>query len=295
MVGAALLLLLAVLLYNALFSFSYSVGPNYRNVSIDTYINITNALPEILQVTISDPITLSAGAITYIECNVSTRDWNGYADINFTDAYLYHSTSNPLAADDNNTHYTDSNCTVTQQGGYSKNFTCTFNVTYYALNGTWTCNATVHDNSSINDTDWNTTTINSMLALNISSTLLDFGQMDVGDTSANETLNITNIGNLDINVSLRGYGATEGDGLAFNCTIGNISIDNERYSLNSSHTWGQKVPLTSGFQPVQNLTITKQDTPGVLKRNTTYWQVYIPPNPAGECNGTIVFQAESAT
>ena len=165
---------------------------------------------------------------------------------------------------------------------------------YYALNGTWTCNATVHDNSSINATDWNWTTINSMLALNISTTLLDYGNMDVGDTSVNKTLNVTNIGNLDINVSLRGYGATEGDGLAFVCSIGNITVDNERYSLNSSHIWGQKTQLTAGFQPVQNLTIQKQDTPGVLKTNTTYWQVYIPPNPAGECNGTIVFQAESA-
>jgi hypothetical protein len=31
-----LLLLVIVVSYNALFSFSYSVGPNYRNVSIDT-------------------------------------------------------------------------------------------------------------------------------------------------------------------------------------------------------------------------------------------------------------------
>ena len=28
--------------------------------------------------------------------------------------------------------------------------------------------------------------------------------------------------------------------------------------------------------------------------NTTYWVLYVPPNPFGRCNGTVVFQAEAA-
>ncbi len=289
-----LLFAVSILLYNALFSYSYSVGPNYRNVSVDTRVNITNAAPEIMAITMENPVTLAAGSTYLVECNVSVRDFNGYADINYTEAVLYHSSSSATAADDNNTHYTNASCTVVSASGDYKNFTCGFNVYYYANPGTWTCNATVYDNRSYNDTGENTTTFNQVLALNISPTLIDYGNLSIGDTSANKTADITNIGNADIKTSVKGYGAVEGDGLAFVCDQGNISVDNERFSTNVSATWSTKTALTSTFQYVGSMVIPKQTQPGVLQTNTTYWQLYVPPNPFGVCNGTVVFQAESA-
>jgi len=286
-----LFLALALLAYNAVFSFSYSVGPNYRNVSIDTRVNITNAAPEIMAVTLSDPVTLSAGSTQLVECNVSVRDWNGYADINLTNATFYHSTSTAGAADDNNTHYANSSCAIAGQGGDYRNFTCGFYVEYYALNWTWTCNATTWDNSSYNDTTWNTTTVSGILALNVSP-LIDYGDLAVGDTSANMTANVTNIGNIPINISVAGYGNVSGDGLAFVCDVGNITIDNEKFSADVAADYAAKTSLATAYQDF-GFTIAKQDTPGVTKTNTTYWQLYVPPNPFGQCNGTVVFQAES--
>jgi len=291
---ALLLLLLGILLYNAAFSFSYSVGPNYRNVSIDTTVNITNAAPEIMAITMETPVTLNAGSTYLVECNVSVRDFNGAGDINYTEAVLFHSTSSATAADDNNTHYSNSSCAVASANGDYKNFTCGFSVYYYALPGTWTCNATVYDNRSYNDTAVNTTTFNQILALNISPTLIDYGNLSVGDTSANKSADITNIGNADIKTSVKGYGQAEGDGLAFVCQEGNITIDNERFSTNISASWATKTALSGAFQYVGSMVIPKQSQPGVLQTNTTYWQLYVPPNPFGVCNGTIVFQAESA-
>ncbi len=293
--GLLLLLTLAVaiLLYNALFSFSYSVGPNYRNVSIDTRVNITNAAPEILSVTLPASVTLVAGSTQLIECNVSVRDFNGWEDLNYTRAVFYHLSSSPGAADDNNTHYTNGSCIQVSTNGDYANYTCGFLVYYYALNGTWTCNATVYDNRSFNDSELNTTTINQLLALNVTP-LIDYGDMAIGETSPNRTANVTNIGNVDIRVAVKGYGQTMNDGLAFVCQEGNISITNQKYSVNNTDDYGAKTSLTSSFQNIGFPSIPKQNDPSTMQTNTSYWQLYVPPNPFGQCNGTIIFQAEEA-
>ncbi len=281
----------SILLYNAFFSYSYSVGPNYRNVSIDTRVNITNAAPIITQVTLPNPVVLTAGGLTVVQCNVSVMDYNGATDINTTNATLYHSSSSSGAADDNNTHYTNLSCGAVSQAGNYKNFTCNFSVYYYALNGTWTCNASANDSMSYNATNLNTTTFSQVLALNVTP-LIDYGNLSVGSTSENQTASVTNIGNVPINVSVLGYGNKSGDGLAFVCAQGNITIANEKFAINDTADYAAKTSLSTAFQKT-NLTIAKQ-TDATLQTNTTYWQLYVPPNPFGLCNGTVVFQADAA-
>jgi hypothetical protein len=67
-----LLLLLAIIAYaagTALFTYSWAAGPNYKNVTVDTTVNITNSLPTVLSVIINTDntttgiknITLNAG------------------------------------------------------------------------------------------------------------------------------------------------------------------------------------------------------------------------------------------
>lgn len=284
-----LLLTLLVILYNALFTFSYSVGPNYRNVSIDTRVNITNAAPEVIDVTMANPVTLNAGSTTNVQCNVSVRDFNGWATLNYTEAVLYHSSSSQDAVDDNNIHYTNTNCSRVAENGDYANYTCDFTVYYYALNGTWTCNATAWDLSDYNGTNSSTTTFNQVLALNVTN-LIDYGDMAVGETSTNRTANVSNIGNTAINVSVKGYGATPGDGLSFVCDSGNIPVDAQRFSNNIADDYAAKTSLQSTFQDVA-ITIPKQTVPGTPPEDTTYWQLYVPPNPFGQCNGTVVFMA----
>lgn len=270
--------------------FSYSVGPNYRNVSVDTKVNITNAGPEVQSITLENPITLVAGSTKRVQCNASVFDYNGYGDIYNVNATFFHSSSSFSAADNNNTHYTNSSCLRTAQNGYYANYTCSFDVYYYAINQTWNCSVSVNDTLSFDYRKDNSTIIYALYALNVTS-LIDYGDMAIGDTSANKTANVTNIGNTNMNISVYGYGLTPGDGLAMDCAVGNISIANEKFSYNISHNYTQKTPLTSFAQPV-GLTVNKQTTPGVSMTNTTYWQLYVPPNPFGVCNGTVVFQAE---
>jgi hypothetical protein len=127
--------------------------------------------------------------------------------------------------------------------------------------------------------------------------VMDFGDMAVFDTSDPHTINVTNFGNMPINLTIYGFGNTSntsGGDRAFICPAGsNISVDNERWTLHGDVQWNGMNNLTSGPRKIDNLTIQKQSTDENVW-NTTYWKLYIPPNPFGACNGTIVFEAVAA-
>jgi hypothetical protein len=276
------------------------VGDNYRNVTLRTTVNITNSRPEVLYITVfqqnnnSLNITLSAGLTRTVTCNVTVRDWNGYNDIVNVNATFWHNdNSTYLGSEDNNTHYTNTNCTNNGDGaGYTASYSCNFPVYYYANNGTWNCNVTAVDTYNTTGTAQNTTVIFPLYALNVTEGI-DYGAVAVGDTSLERSANVTNFGNRMINISLEGYGVTRGDGLAMNCTVsGNITVDNERYATSPGVTWPSMTSLTSSAVTVAGLSMPKQTLPGTPIVNATYWQLYIPPNPAGNCTGYIIFQAE---
>ena len=206
-------------------------------------------------------------------------------------ATFFSSTSSFDSADDNNSHYTNSSCTQTAISGIYANYTCHFNVWYYAVNGSWTCLAFAYDDSGYSDNESASSTVEKLLALNVTSPI-DYGDLAVGDTSPIVDANVTNFGNMDINVTVYGYGSVPNDGLAMVCEVGNISIQYERYSTNSSAAYDSMTPLSSSAAMIDGLTLPQQvdDTTPVV--NSTYWRLYVPPNPFGRCNGTVVFQAE---
>ena len=276
---------------------SWSASANYENVSIDTRVNITHSEPRITSVVIDngvDNITLNAGQTRSVVCNITVRDYNGYDDVNMTNATLWDDDSvNMGDVDDENNHYTNSSCTnVGNDGTYISYWECGFAVYYYANNGSnWKCNATAIDDYNFTDSNYNTTTINPLYALNVTQQI-DYGNMAVGDTSDAKTANITNFGNMDLNISLFGYGGDNfavGNGLSFICEKGNISVDNERYALNDI-AWGLMTNLTNTSNMISDLTMPQRTDAEII--NTTFWKLYVPPNPFGQCNGTVVFNAE---
>ncbi|MCC7574006.1 hypothetical protein KO361_00235 [Candidatus Woesearchaeota archaeon] len=266
---------------------------NYEHVNVTTRVNVTNAGPEILQVIMDNTQTLSAGTTKNIFCNATILDWNGWDDITEVNATFYHVTSTHESADDGNTHYTNTSCSIINHDGlYTANYTCSFNVIHYANNGTWTCNVTTKDTFNFTDTLSNTTIINELYALNVTS-LIDYGNLTVTETSDNQTATITNFGNMDINVSVFGYGGTDpvvGAGLAMICDRGsNITIENQRFS-SIDVDWDFKTQLSSTPQDLGVMLSQPTDLTPIINR-TTYWQLYVPPNPFGICLGTVRFTA----
>jgi hypothetical protein len=276
-------------------------GPNYKNVTVWTRVNITNAKPEVLNTSVYEAfnftlrnVTITAGYTKSVFCNATVRDWDGFNDIIQVNASIWHElTANYTSPNDNNSHYTNRSCTFNaSSSNYTGWFVCTFDVLYYSNNGTWYCNVTAMDNANKTGSRVGNTTFLPVYALNVTDGI-DYGNVAVEGTSVDILANITNLGNMGINVTVEGYGIRKGDGLAMNCTAnGNITVDNERFALTSGVSWDDKTPLTSGVATkIVNLTMPKQTLPDTYITNNTYWQLYIPPNPAGNCSGFVIFTA----
>ncbi len=283
------------------------IGSNHKNVTVTTHANITNARPEILNLTVYESlnysyrnVTVSAGYLKTVLCNASVRDWNGFNDIIYANGTLWHSSSSYDAADNNNSHYTNSSCTLNTTGTPDVYgiYVCSFDVWYYSNNGTWTCNVSVMDTYNKSSSLTNTTLFLPVYALNVTDGI-DYGNVPVEGYSFDVPANLTNLGNMPINISVEGYGTRRNDGLAMNCTVGNISVQWERYSLtngidsNTYLTSTTSLTSTLGGNPMVNLTIPKQNTSS-LSFNTTYWSLYVPPNPFGNCTGVIIFTAQTS-
>ena len=275
-------------------------GSNYKNVTVQTKLNITNSKPEILNITFQEAtnatlknITINAGGIKTVYCNVSVRDWNGFNDIVYLNATIWHYSSAVYTdADNNNSHYTNTSCYINASTfAYLGWYVCAFDVIYYVNNGTWICNASLMDNANAVGSGLGNTTFYPVYALNVTDGI-DYGSAAVEDFTGNATANITNMGNMPINVTVEGYGTHRNDGLAMNCSLGgNITIANERFAT-AAVGWASKIPLTGSPQLLSNLTLLKQNDTNMIT-NSTYWQLYVDStnNPGGNCTGYVIFTA----
>jgi hypothetical protein len=276
---------------------------SFDTTFITTQVNITQSQPTISAVVINSgtSINLTEGGLRNVVCNVTIVNYNGLEDTekvngtffrnNGTDADGY----GVYGSQDNNSRYHNANCSYNATiAAFTYSYLCDFNVTYYAFNGTWNCTAWA--NNTLNRPTNGTAQISiyPLFAINVTATM-DFGNLSVLDTSGMNTANITNFGNMPINMTVYGYGNTtnaSGHDNAFNCPSGsNISISNLRYTIQGNAVaWDSMTALTSGPKLINDVSISKQST-DQMQWNTTYWKLYVPPNPFGLCNGTIVFEA----
>jgi len=283
------------------------IGPNYHNVTVWTHVNITHSKPDVLNVTVYEAqnysvrnITIIAGGMKTVYCNATVRSWEGFNDITIVNGTLYHkATSTNNASDNLNNHYSNTSCTINNSlTQFTGIYVCSFDVIYYSNNGTWICNITVQNsytlvNHNFTGSGFGNTTFYPVYSLNVTDGI-DYGGVAVEDVSiGDKTANVTNLGNMGINISVEGYGYTKGDGLAMNCSLsGNITVDNEKFSSIPGQAYGLKTSLTSspGGVIIPGLTIPKQINATMIV-NSTYWQLYVPPNPAGNCTGNVIFTA----
>lgn len=290
---------IAVIVVSCIILFCLIIGNgiSYDTTTITATVNITHSNPIIMSLNVypSTTLNLSEGTYLKVACNATIRDYNGNADIKFVNASFYQTGNTTLAgASDNNNMYRNTSCFVNDTiDGITATYSCTFNVYYYANNGTWNCSLFVASLSNHESNRSVNATINSMYAINVTDRI-NYGNLSVYDTSAIQEVNITNFGNKDLNLTIYGYGGNNfasGQNLAMVCPVGdNITIDNERFALNMSN-WTDMKSLTSSASLVSNLTVTQQTEDNNPVINSTYWALYVPPNPFGECNGTVVFEA----
>ncbi|MDD5086776.1 MAG: hypothetical protein PHV16_03395 [Candidatus Nanoarchaeia archaeon] len=278
----------------------------WNNMSTTTKLYVWNTEPNITGVTISpDPIDLSPGNTTTINCSANVWDYNGWNDVEVSNATFFHISVNDNSPDNNNNHYTvedtENNCSCGQIDANNATCWCLFDVWYYATNGTWTCNMTITDTGGeatereyyFNVSDSNTATVNTVTAIDVPLEI-DYGNLSVTETSEEMPANVTNFGNVPVNISIRGYGGTTDptnpNNLAMECDYGSISIEYEKYSRQSGVDYGAMATLTNISTPMQlKIPVRTNDEDYGDSTNATYWKIQIPLSVGGHCNGTLEF------
>ncbi|MFH1290066.1 MAG: hypothetical protein ABIH92_01520 [Nanoarchaeota archaeon] len=290
---------------------------SFANITVtgagfDIMPNMTlNSPPSVVSVKVDDSlespvgeIDLTPAATTNVVCEGVVYEYDGENSlINVTAEFFDNAVSSYGSTDDNNDHYQNNSCDLNVSYGDSNDvyFNCSFQVEYYANSGSWNCTVRAEDNPSTFGYGNNLTNINSLLALSIPSPI-DFGVVNVAAVGPEEQVNVTNVGNVEINLSLSGYGATLNDGLAMNCSLGeNISEGYTKYNLTASNpgdlTLSQfeslYLNLTSNVLIRRfDLSYRHNDTAMYLDdTNFTYWRTYVPGGVLGDCSGNIVFGA----
>jgi hypothetical protein len=257
-----------------------------RLPSIDQIYITDNLLPE-------NEIILAAGGIREVNCYIVASDPDGVTDLENVSAVFYYELNKSSDPDDNNVHYTNQNCSIISPTAQNNTYECAFNVTYYANNGTWICNATVHDSQSNYISGNASNIIQELYAINITEGM-NFGNLGQGYISDNSIANITNIGNVAVSISIQGYASAIGDDKGMDCSDGrNVSLNNIRYSTEII-SFDMKNPLDGNIQDF-GLTIVKQ-TNDMQMFNSSYWQVIIDPEIGvfeRNCSGTILFMAKA--
>jgi hypothetical protein len=311
----ALILISTALFLGVSLSTQNAFASNVSNQSVIARVNVSNTEPTLYKVKIEHPldslgnIDLEAGNATTIICNGSFSDVNGYSDIEWVNATLYDVSAASNSPDNNNTHYTNSSClqggiTCQQNPEISSNGSCTcqFAVQYYANPAIWACNMTIVDNSSITSSQNASTKLNEIIGINIETATINFGNISVTQVSNLIRENITNVGNVPMNITVRGYGGQDedtGQNLSMICdpsiSLANITFGKMRYSVVSSTPYVNMTNITNQSIRV-NFTLPKRMTSSGYgnSSNATYWRLEVPLGAAGICNGTIIFGGLSA-
>ncbi|MCF7910308.1 hypothetical protein K9L16_01395 [Candidatus Pacearchaeota archaeon] len=203
-------------------------------------------------------------------------------------------------SDDFNYHYSNNSCFLNQSYGNENQskVNCKFDVLYNANSGSWNCTVSVEDNFSVSGNSSDNSNINQLLSIGIQD-FFNLGRISVNNVSREAILNITNFGNVKINLSLSGYGDSEGDGYAMVCSSGEIPIYYKKYNLTSS-TPG-RLSLNQFEENYINLTSSslvrrfnlnyRQDELINEAVKPAYWRIYVPQDILGACSGNIVISA----
>jgi hypothetical protein len=304
-----------VVLILGITSISFNVfGGNVTNDTTTVRVYVWNTEPYLTKVEVSpSTITLEAGNTTNVNCTGHVYDWNGWQDIIIYNATFYNINKSSNSPDDKNNHYTNNTGTCAQVDGSTTNVTCTvsFGVWYFADNGTWVCNMTIGDrgvnisdtlrNVTFNRSNSGTATLEQLLAFSIPNEI-DYGNLSVTETSSAIGANVSNWGNVPINISVRGWGGSSPqiDGntsLNMICDYGNISVGQQRFAINNSVGWENMTNVTGTWGPISRFELparTEEDNYG-NDTNTTYWKLKVPLSVGGYCNGTVEFMAVDAT
>ncbi|MBI4438597.1 hypothetical protein HY640_01555, partial [Candidatus Woesearchaeota archaeon] len=257
-------------------------------------LNISpNLAPFFVSVSHDSPVDLFASSFREVECNASVQDSNEDDNISVNATWYFNSSQVFFgSADDNSTHYTNASCVNVSVSGEFRNFSCRTRLAYFASNGSWMCNFSAIDSGNLSSSSAGPFFINELVAVDAFPLAMEFGNITVTQVSQPQSVNVTNAGNIAINLTVFGFGGdnqSRYENYSFWCPRGLIDIGLERFGVDvlPYDAMHNLTPSPSGVN-ITLLKVVNQSNP-VNVTNTTYWRVKVPPGVGGRCNGTVVF------
>ncbi|MBU0758242.1 MAG: hypothetical protein KKF44_09310 [Nanoarchaeota archaeon] len=269
---------------------------NIFNEATAGLYNLTiNDAPKIITSYVEDPIDLVAAGIKSVSCNGTVTDPDGYEDVIRVNATIFNTDlgMTESSQDNKSTKLSNASCALSNGAGNNIDFNCTFDMEYYALNGTWECNITAVDYINTTNTSKITTEVNQLLAIGIIPTVLDYRDLKINEISGTDILaNVTNYGNVKLDMELFGYAVVETDNLSMDCTTGSIGSAQQRFNLTQFGSWDDMSQLKGKLEPnaIDDFDL-EPGYEGFVSYRMTYWKLKIPEGVGGTCNGKIVFTA----
>jgi hypothetical protein len=259
-----------------------------------TYNLTINSIPS-LTLSLPNPIDLIAGGQKKLSCNGTVTDSDAGGDIIRVNATLFNIDMGQTARsqDNKSVHYTNSSCRLSGLSGNTVKFNCTFSLEYYALNGTWLCNATARDSANATNSSIYSSELNQLIALGTQQNLIDYGSLGLSEESASDVIvNVTNYGNVKLDLDLFGFAIFQTDNLSMDCAMGNISVAYERFDTLSSSPYLLMNPLGGYSYPNSVNFNLRPKVEGKAAAKNVYWKMGIPAvGASGRCSGKVVFTA----
>ncbi|MFC1598067.1 hypothetical protein ACFL2M_00860 [Patescibacteria group bacterium] len=235
----------------------------YTDWSAPAALN-TNSAPVASNASINSgaaTLTPDAGTTTEVTGTFTVTDSDGCDQLAAPKVKIYRSGAGHEGVDDNNNRYTMS-CdqdvdSCEDSADTDATYTCTANVQYYieSTDGTspyptenWEMRAEPEDTTGPGTVNTDTIDVASVAAVS-STSGISFDTMSLGtDTGAvNETVVVTNTGNVRLDLNVSAFGNSFGDGLSMDCESGDITVGNLKQSLTGFTYSSGGTPLTSSY------------------------------------------------
>lgn len=239
-------------------------------------------------------VTLTEGTTKNVVCTGTVTDDDGFADIDSVTADFFRTSRGIGSALDDNDHYQlsgDANVIPSGGSGNSETYTATFPVQYFAdatdadspnSGDTWTCTLTPSDGEGAGTASSDTIEMNSLLALDVTSSI-SYGSLSPNtDTGAtNQTVTVTNTGNRDMDPQISGGNMTSGGNT--------IVVGQQKYS-GSTFTYSSGGTVLTTTPTTLNLTLPQRTSTAVTAN--TYWGIGVPNGTvSGSYSGTNTYTA----
>ncbi len=262
---------------------------NTNNAPVATNVLIDNGAAS---------VNLNLNLTKTVNCNGTVSDADGFTDIQSVKAVFYRSGVGLVGLEDNNNRYIlegDSECLPSNGNGNNENYTCSFSVYYHAdptdtsspyTSESWVCEIIPSDTAGPGTTDSDNIEINSLIGVAIDSDL-NYGSIQVGNISTEQSSRIRNGGNVPIDLNISGTDLCRNYPT---CTGNKINVNNQEFSLTSfEYGLGTKLSTSNFFIDSNILKPTQSPSETFID---IFWRLSAPLGiNSGNYSGRIFFTA----